>query len=706
MGGSGRRVLTLAAVAVVVLAWVAPAAQAHEALDRGHGIASRARPAIVGARGSAKDSRFAALQASLVAPRQNVEYVTGSNGFTGGHVVVEGDRLYVGAYGLGFRIFDISEPAAPRLIGGYTPGDRADAVPDAAVIDGRHIAVLNGTRRVSSPFPNDVRTDRSEFLDVTDPANPRLLWTFIGQDDGEAHNGDIDDERRLWFPSGGTGAVTTPSANFTHRGLRIYDLSPVLQDPPQAPRRITGVNPVVLWENSPWRRGREVGPAWNHTHDVELYNDHPVRQPDGTIALRDILLLAEGDSYDDSPASAAPNAGSVFIIDVTDPANPVALLRWMHNRESPGHEAIRYHHEAQFLDGDPSVLFITDEDLHGGCGTGGGVTAIRVSPDLTSATELSDWYIPAGTPAPVCSVHVMSSYRHRLFLGSYNAGLQVVDYSDPANPRQAGYYIAQGSTAWGALYHEGLVYVGDMSRGLDVFRFTPPLPDLALTSGDIALSSDKVVGGDRVTITATVHNDGDADATGVAVRFTDDGREIGSRTIASIPAGGSAQASVTWETKGLRGTRTLTVTADPAGTIAEHDETNNTASRSVEVRGNKVRNGDFEQSSNGSSPDHWSSAGSTGYDGHTASAGPGGAWLSDAIPVDAGERLGFSVAASGAAGRVLLEQLSAAGAVLASLPLDLTDTLTVGEGVTAVRIRLAGGLVGTTTFDDVQLWED
>src|SRR5687768_2719798 len=34
--------------------------------------------------------------------------------FTGGHVAREGDRLYVGAYGGGMRIFDISEPAAPR----------------------------------------------------------------------------------------------------------------------------------------------------------------------------------------------------------------------------------------------------------------------------------------------------------------------------------------------------------------------------------------------------------------------------------------------------------------------------------------------------------------------------------------------------------------------------------------------------------------
>ncbi|MGH2600243.1 MAG: hypothetical protein ACRDJ9_12770 [Dehalococcoidia bacterium] len=163
--------------------------------------------------------------------------------------------------------------------------------------------------------------------------------------------------------------------------------------------------------------------------------------------------------------------------------NPVALLRWMHER-GPEHHPIRYTHEAQFLSGDPRLMLVTDEDLHPPCGegdggavdtAGGGVTAVRLSSSLTSAVrEESEWFIPAGTPAPVCSVHVMSSKGRRLFLGSYNAGLQVVDYRDPRNPVQAGVNIQPGATAWGAHIHRhGVVYVGDMSRGLDVFVFAP-----------------------------------------------------------------------------------------------------------------------------------------------------------------------------------------------------------------------------------------
>ena len=383
---------------------------------------------------------------------ENAEYVGGDNGFPGGHIVFQGNRLYLGSYGRGLYIYDISNPAEPRRIGEYVPGGlRADAPPDAAVFGKRHIAVLNGTRRTHSALPPDARTDRTEFLDVTNPAAPRLLWTFgPDQVDGESHNGDIVDSRRLYFPSGGVGA----------QGLRIYDLQPLIKSN-AAPRNIFRGDPVALWEKSPYRGGKPVGAAFTHTHDVTVYTDQYV----AGRGTRDIALLAEGGNY-----TGSGNTGSVFVIDVTDPRKPVVLLRWLHE-QGADHHPIRYHHEAQLLDGDPSVMLVTDEDMHNGCGSAGGVTAVRLAPDLQSASELSEWFIPAGTPAPVCSVHVFSSDGATVFFGSYNAGLQAVDYSDPTAPRRVGQYIAEGATSWGAYYRNGYVYVGDMSRGLDVLAW-------------------------------------------------------------------------------------------------------------------------------------------------------------------------------------------------------------------------------------------
>src|ERR671915_2650929 len=152
-----------------------------------------------------------------VTPPENVSYVTGDNGFTGGHVVTQGDRLSLGSYGRGPHIYDTRDPAAPQRIGAYPPGLRVDTPPDAIDVGDRRFAVLNGTRRTHSSLPAQARTDRTEWLDGTDPTAPKVLHTFgPDQVDGEAHNGDIVDSRRLYVPSGGGGGP----------GPRVYDISP------------------------------------------------------------------------------------------------------------------------------------------------------------------------------------------------------------------------------------------------------------------------------------------------------------------------------------------------------------------------------------------------------------------------------------------------------------------------------------------------
>ncbi len=556
-----------------------------------------------------------AVEAEALIPitAENVEYVTGHNAFTGGHVVVQGKRLYVGAYGVGMRIFDINNPASPKPIGEYHPGSddwnvdtdhvhavHADAVPDAATYGNMELAVLNGTRRVTSP--NNVRTDHTDFFDATDPANLKKLATFIGAADGEAHNGDIVDVRKLWLASGGSGV----------NGLRIYDLNPLLQTPAAAPTNLFRGDPAELWKASPYYRpptNRTSEPAFTHTHDMTVYTDYPVEG----LGPRDIVLLAEGGTY----TNDAGNTGSIFIIDITNPREPVVLLRWFHDI-GPGHHPIRYHHEAQFLASDPRVMLVTDEDMHAGAGCtndAGGVTAVRLSADLRTATELSEWFIPAGTPAPVCSVHVFSTYGNLAFFGSYNAGLQVVDYKDPKNPRRVGQFIAEGTTAWGAQYHKGYVYIGDMTRGLDVVKW------------------------------------------------------LGSK------------------------------------------------------KNNKMKNGSFETSATGLSPDSWTRSGATSYavggsDGtRSVTADLLGSWISAPVSVMAGKSYGYSIDVANGGGTLVVEQLDAAGTVRSSVEKMLfapgdgsfqasVGSFSVANGVSHVRLRLTGPLLGTTTFDNVQLWEE
>ncbi len=229
------------------------------------------------------------------------------------------------------------------------------------------------------------------------------------------------------------------------------------------------------------------------------------------------------------------------------------------------------------------------------------------------------------------------------------------------------------------------------------------------------------------TLTATVVNEGDADAAGVVVRFRDGSTVIGTSAPVSIAAGADATVSITWDTRSLKGDHVVTAVADPADVVPESDESDNELARTVTVRGNKVTNGSFEQSSSGSSPDAWSGGSGTTYDtsGTHSTDGTdavglkggllGATWTSAPIPVTAGEKYDLAMSFAGVAPSVSVAFLDRTGALLSTVPLTpslLTGTLgarvDVPAGATALKIGVAKAPTlqsGQTTWvDDVWLW--
>lgn len=89
----------------------------------------------------------------------------------------------------------------------------------------------------------------------------------------------------------------------------------------------------------------------------------------------------------------------------------------------------------------------------------------------------------------------------------------------------------------------------------------------------------------ETVLTATVANNGTAPTRNVVVRFLDGTTVLGeSAPIAYLPAGGTADASFTWSTKGIKGSHMITAIVDPANAIAESNEDNNTLQRSLPIR--------------------------------------------------------------------------------------------------------------------------
>jgi archaellum component FlaF (FlaF/FlaG flagellin family) len=270
-------------------------------------------------------------------------------------------------------------------------------------------------------------------------------------------------------------------------------------------------------------------------------------------------------------------------------------------------------------------------------------------------------------------------------------------------------------------------------------------PDLVV-SNITAANNKSVREGQKVTITATITNQGNDSAGPSKTEFLLDGTTVlGLVDTASIAAGQNRNVSVNWDTRDVKGEHQIKVTADRNNQVTERVETNNSATLIVTVQGNKVKNGSFEQASeSGAGPASWSesdtSAGSTswsdsGTDGSKAASvqGTGGnaavagspTWTSDPVAVVSGEvlTLAFSIDSRGASSAATagLAYLGPLGNVLdtvtlATAPLTtagfktLENTVTIPAGVTQVRVVLRAfaptdmNTAGSVTFDDVGLY--
>ncbi|MFO7968080.1 MAG: DUF2341 domain-containing protein [Archaeoglobaceae archaeon] len=114
---------------------------------------------------------------------------------------------------------------------------------------------------------------------------------------------------------------------------------------------------------------------------------------------------------------------------------------------------------------------------------------------------------------------------------------------------------------------------------------TSSLPNLSVSSGDIEFSSGLVLN-KSISVTASVKNTGEINATNVSVQFFEgsplSGPLIGEQVLTSIAAGGEEIAKANWTLDGS-GAQDLYVIVDPHNVISEQSESNNVAFKSVIV---------------------------------------------------------------------------------------------------------------------------
>ncbi len=357
----------------------------------------------------------------------------------------------------GFRLMDIEDPSNPTEIGQFVCRG-----PQSDVSIWRDLVFVSVDTPMAGPecgAPSAGTLQVSEgkafegirVVSIANRANPTQI-AFVDTDCGSHTHTLVPDEENkrlliyvLSYPLGGQGVECNAE---THRKISVVEVP--LNKPAEA--RVVSTP--------------DVSPAVG-CHDVTVYT---------ALNLAGAACITETQLWD-----------------ISDPANPTILSHIVN-------PAINIHHSTTF-DWDGTTLVIGDE-LGGaaaspGCGDGsehlplGALWFYDVSNPALPVVK-SSYSIPQEEVSAFCTAHNFNTVPTRngrdiLVSAWYNGGTTVLDYTDPGNVVQLGFYIANEpkiSAAWSSYWYRGFIYANNFdedvnslsprSRGFDVFAIGDP----------------------------------------------------------------------------------------------------------------------------------------------------------------------------------------------------------------------------------------
>jgi hypothetical protein len=184
-------------------------------------------------------------------------------------------------------------------------------------------------------------------------------------------------------------------------------------------------------------------------------------------------------------AAACASEGQLW--DISDPLDPKLVWR----TDEP---AVEFYHSALFSEEGQIVVFGDEIVTTGSHCNQPGIGRLWFH-DRANGTTLGSHQTPRSQQGPegptYCSAHLFNNIptsKGRVLVASwYSAGTAVVDYTDPANAREIGFFDPPDTettrtSTWSAYWYNGFIYTGDgtgrvgtdrsFSRGMDVFLFS------------------------------------------------------------------------------------------------------------------------------------------------------------------------------------------------------------------------------------------
>jgi hypothetical protein len=370
-----------------------------------------------------------------------------------------GDLGVLGNYGApgGFYLLDIADPSKPKKLGQFVcPGPQNDVSIWKNLffvsVDSPRTGPECGAGGAPTPdFVAGLAYEGIRVVDISNRANPRQI-AFVNTDCGSHTHTLVPDEKNnrlfiyvLSYPLG-VQAVNCSAAS--HRKISVIEV----------PLKMPALARVV---STP-----DVSPSIG-CHDVTV---------DVARSIAGAACISESQMWD-----------------IADPANP----RVISHITNP---LINIHHSTTFSwSGDTLVI---GDELGGAAVTPGCVGGDQHLPlgalwfydvsDPAAPVQRGTFRIPQDELSLLCTAHNFNvvptrSGRDMLVSAWYNGGTTVLDFTDPANVEQIGFYLPKSpklAAAWSSYWYRGFIFANNFdedvnslsaqSRGLDVFAIGHP----------------------------------------------------------------------------------------------------------------------------------------------------------------------------------------------------------------------------------------
>lgn len=384
----------------------------------------------------------------------------------------QGSYAFAGNYD-GFRIFDISDPKAPKSVAQVLcPGSQNDISVSGDLLFLSTDSSRSDDSCASTTQPASVKEswEGMKIFDISDVTNPKYVASVETACGSHTHTLLPQRKDVYVYVSSYSPNVAFPDCRPPHDGISVIKV------PRAAPEQARVVNfPVLFPGEGPDGGGNPGGPT------------NPGVSK--TTGCHDITVLPGKD------LAAGACMGDGILFDVSDPEHPRVLDQVQDNVN------FAFWHSATFNQKADKVVF-TDE-LGGGSGAtcnaavgpnrgANGIYDITGKGKNRQLVFRSYFKIPRHqADTENCVAHngslIPVKGKDLMVQGWYQGGVSVWDFTDSAHPKEIGYFdrgpvsdtaLTIGGS-WSAYYYNGHVYSNEIARGLDVLKISDRRTDPA-----------------------------------------------------------------------------------------------------------------------------------------------------------------------------------------------------------------------------------